>query len=64
MKSGNTYLTTSQVGKLFGVSKVTILRWIDKGYIKSFRLPSGANRIYVEDIRAFADMNGLPTTGY
>ena len=54
------YLTTGTVAKYCGVSKVTVLRWIEKGNLVAFRLPGGQNRILRDDFYAFADRHRIP----
>ena len=57
------YLTTGAVAKHCGVSKVTVLRWIEKGNLVAFRLPGGQNRIHRDDFYAFADRHSIPLRG-
>jgi len=54
------YLTTGVVARHCGVSKVTVLRWIEKGNLVAFRLPSGQNRIHRDDFFAFAEKHSIP----
>ena len=54
------YLTTGVVARHCGVSKVTVLRWIEKGNLTSFRLPGGQNRIHRDDFFAFATRHSIP----
>jgi excisionase family DNA binding protein len=54
------YLTTGAVARHCGVSKVTVLRWIEKGNLTAFRLPGGQNRIHRDDFYAFADRHNIP----
>ena len=54
------YFTTGTVAKHCGVSKVTVLRWIDKGALTAFRLPGGQNRIHRDDFYAFAAKYSIP----
>jgi two-component system response regulator VicR len=54
------YLTTGTVAKYCGVSKVTVLRWIEKGNLVAFKLPGGQNRIHRDDFFAFANKHGIP----
>jgi len=54
------YLTTGAVARYCGVSKVTVLRWIEKGDLIAFRLPSGQNRIQRDNFIAFAEKHGIP----
>jgi excisionase family DNA binding protein len=54
------YLTTGTVARYCGVSKVTVLRWIEKGNLVAFKLPGGQNRIHRDDFFAFANKHGIP----
>ena len=54
------YLTTGAVARHCGVSKVTVLRWIEKGNLVAFRLPGGQNRIYRDDFYTFAAKHKIP----
>ena len=54
------YLTTGIVAKHCGVSKVTVLRWIEKGDLTAFRLPGGQNRIHRDSFYAFATKHSIP----
>ena len=54
------YLTTGIVARYCGVSKVTVLRWIEKGDLTAFRLPGGQNRIHKDEFYAFAARHSIP----
>jgi len=54
------YLTTGVIARQCGVSKVTVLRWIEKGNLTAFRLPGGQNRIHRDDFFAFATRHSIP----
>jgi excisionase family DNA binding protein len=54
------YLTTGRVARHCGVSKVTVLRWIEKGNLEAFKLPGGQNRIRRDDFYAFARRHAIP----
>jgi two-component system response regulator VicR len=54
------YFTTGTIAKYCGVSKVTVLRWIDKGDLTAFKLPGGQNRIHKDDFYTFAAKHGIP----
>ena len=59
LKKGHSeFLTTGTVAKHCGVSKVTVLRWIEEGYLPTFRLPKGHNRIHREDFFKFLNKYG------
>jgi two-component system, OmpR family, response regulator VicR len=57
------YLTSGAVARHCGVSKVTVLRWIEKGNVTAFKLPGGQNRISQDDFFAFANKHGIPIRG-
>ena len=59
-KSYPEYLTTGVVARHCGVSKVTVLRWIEQGNLVAFRLPGGQNRIHRDDFYAFANKHSIP----
>jgi excisionase family DNA binding protein len=54
------YLTTGAVARFCGVSKVTVLRWIEKGNLVAFQLPSGQNRIHRNEFFNFAAKHQIP----
>jgi len=54
------YLTTGVVARYCGVSKVTVLRWIYKGYLAAFRLPEGHYRIHRNDFNKFLAKYDIP----
>lgn len=57
------YLTTGTVARHCGVSKVTVLRWIENGNLVAFRLPGGQNRIHRDDFYSFAERHNIPLRG-
>ena len=59
-QSSAEYLTTGTVAKYCGVSKVTVLRWIDRGHLAAFRLPEGHYRIHRDDFIEFLKKHGIP----
>jgi excisionase family DNA binding protein len=54
------YLTTGAVARYCGVSKVTVLRWIEKGDLEAFKLPGGQNRVHRDSFYAFAAKHNIP----
>ena len=54
------YLTTGVIAQYCGVSKVTVLRWINKGYLAAFRLPEGHYRIRRDDFDKFLAKHSIP----
>ena len=61
-KQGETKtLTTGEAAKYCGVSFRTVIRWIERGKLKAFKLPGrGDNRIRVEDFINFLNENDIP----
>lgn len=54
-------LTTGEIAKVCGVNFRTVIRWIEKGYIKAYKLPGrGDNRVKVEDFVSFLEANDMP----
>jgi|SaaInl4_135m_RNA_FD_contig_81_482952_length_2786_multi_3_in_0_out_0_2 two-component system, OmpR family, response regulator VicR len=54
-------LTTTEVGKYCGVNFRTVIRWIERGHLKAYRLPGrGDHRIEVADFLNFLQSNQIP----
>lgn len=54
-------LTTGDIAKLCDVNLRTVIRWIDRGALKGFKLPGrGNNRVRIEDFIAFLRENSMP----
>lgn len=54
-------LTTGQAAKLCGVSFRTVIRWIERGRLKAYKLPGrGDNRIPTDSLVAFLRENDMP----
>lgn len=58
--SNHNFFKTGEVAKLCGVTKVTVIRWIERGNLMAFRLPGGQYRIRREDILSFANNYHIP----
>ena len=54
------YVTTGVISQYCGVSRVTVMRWIKKGYLTAFKLPSGHYRIHRDDFSEFLARHGMP----
>lgn len=55
------YLTTGDIAKYCGVNFRTVIRWADKGILKSHKLPGrGDNRISKADFLEFLNKNDMP----
>jgi len=48
-KQGKTCLSTTELAKMVGVSRFTIVNWINKGKVKAFRTVGGKYRIFSSD---------------
>jgi two-component system, OmpR family, response regulator VicR len=54
-------LTTGEIGAYCGVSFRTVIRWIEKGRLKAYKLPGrGDHRIPVENFLQFLEANQIP----
>jgi len=54
-------LTTGEIAGYLGVNFRTVIRWIERGHLKSFKLPGrGDNRVTVENFLAFLRANDMP----
>lgn len=54
-------LTTGEVAQYCGVSFRTVLRWIERGYLRAFQLPGrGDNRIEVREFVRFLKEHDMP----
>lgn len=54
-------LTTGDIAKYCGVNFRTVIRWVERGLLKSYRLPGrGDNRITVQDFVAFLKKSNMP----
>jgi excisionase family DNA binding protein len=54
-------LTTGEAAKYCGVNFRTVIRWIERGKLKAYKLPGrGDHRIQVKDFVAFLDENEMP----
>ena len=51
------YLTTSDASEICGVTRFTILNWINSRNLKSFKTAGGHKRILREDLMKFLNRN-------
>jgi len=55
-------LTTGQIAKYCGVNFRTVIRWIERGQLKAFKLPGrGDNRVEVRHFLEFLKEHKMPT---
>jgi len=54
-KSQKDYLTTTELARLCGVSRFTIINWVKKGKIKSFETIGGHRRIALSEVILFLE---------
>lgn len=61
LMSDKKVLTTGQVAEYCGVNFRTVIRWIAKGHLKSYKLPGrGDNRVEVVHFLSFLKENRIP----
>lgn len=59
--SNKRILTTGDIAELCGVNFRTVIRWIQRGYLKAFQLPGrGDNRVLMKDFLDFLHANNMP----
>lgn len=54
------YYGTTAVAKMLGVCPKTVAAWFDAKQIVGHRLPSGARRMHIDDVKAFAQAKNIP----
>lgn len=54
-------LTTGDIAHYMDVNQRTVIRWLDSGRLKGFKLPGrGNNRVLVSDFISFLEQNQIP----
>jgi excisionase family DNA binding protein len=56
-------LTTGDVARYCGVSRMAVIRWIKQGKLKAYTTPGGHYRVRVADFRGFLEAFDMPVTG-
>jgi two-component system, OmpR family, response regulator VicR len=57
----NDLLTTGQVAAITGLGQNTVIRLIDRGVLRGFRIPGGrARRVARRELEEFMRANGIP----
>lgn len=55
-------MTTSEVAKICKVAPRTVLKWIDSGRLKGYRIPMSLHRrVLPSDLESFLKANGMET---
>lgn len=65
MQKNKTYLSVCEVAEIYGVSKTQVIRWVQGGFLRSFR-PGGIghHRFCADEIERFERENtGFRTGG-
>lgn len=60
MKDNTAPLTTGDVARYCGVSRMGVIRWIRQGKLKAYSTPGGHYRIRLSDFRAFLERFDIP----
>lgn len=60
MRDNARILTTGDVARYCGVSRMGVLRWIRQGKLKAYRTPGGHYRIRIADFRDFLEEYDIP----
>jgi len=53
-------MSTIDIGKLVGVHPATVLRWIEKNGLKSYKTAGGHNRVRFDDLLEYVKERNLP----
>ncbi len=61
MLSQNKPLTTGEIAKYCGVSRMGVWRWIKEGHLKAHRTPGGHYRILPHDFETFLSETNFPS---
>jgi len=54
------FLGTLRIARLCQVTPATVAHWIDQGYLKGHRTPTGHRRVDTEDLVVFLREHGMP----
>jgi len=54
------FLGTLRIARLCQVTPATVAHWIDQGYLKGHRTPTGHRRVETDDLAAFLREHGMP----
>ncbi len=60
-QAAETSYTTGDVARICNVTKRTVIKWIDGGKLKGYRIPGSSHRrVSAESLRQFLRVHGLP----
>jgi len=54
------FLGTMRIARLCQVTPATVAHWIDQGYLKGHRTPTGHRRVEIDDLVTFLREHGMP----
>ena len=54
-KRVKSFLTTTEAGRLFGVSRQTVITWVSEGLVDGYRLPGGHWRVSAESLQRYVE---------
>jgi CheY-like chemotaxis protein len=54
------FLGTLRIARLCQVTPATVAHWIDQGYLKGHRTPTGHRRVEADDLASFLREHGMP----
>jgi CheY-like chemotaxis protein len=57
------FLGTLRIARLCQVTPATVAHWIDQGYLKGHRTPTGHRRVETDDLVTFLREHGMPVPG-
>ena len=60
MRDNTRVLTTGDVARYCGASRMGVLRWIRQGKLKAYTTPGGHYRVRIADCRGFLERCELP----
>jgi len=52
------FFTTSEIGKIFGVTRICVYKWIKEGKLPAIRIPGGKYRVLKKDLIEFIKKAG------
>lgn len=53
------FFSTGEVGRIFGVSRTAVYKWVKQGKLKAFKIPGGRFKIKKQDLLKFMRDSGM-----